>query len=324
MNPLLRPTLGLLVALVLASGCASGPADPQTDSEVPLRFDRREPERLVRSYLGGYGGGAAGADPFASGLVSGSGDDLVLHPQKLDAAARAALRDANGDGAIDWDEFKAFAEATYYAARAFPPTLDGLRAEAPYAADSPDWFAVETDGVMTTARRRVLVPLAALRSAMEASADGGDLRYPDGTWFIGEHLVDGQVVETTVKRRRADGFWDFAVYGADGALAPATATEPKPLRAPTQCTGCHLGQKLFEPEKSFPAEATDGPHGPRAVYVPDAWRRADAVARFEEHARRADGVLGLYATLYAGRLIAAREAGTLGADDAAWLERLGL
>jgi hypothetical protein len=159
---------------------------------------------------------------------------------------------------------------------------------------------------------------------MDAFIADGKLRYPVGTWLIGEHLADGQVVETTVKRRRADGFWDFAVYNADGALAPATTTEPKPLRAPMQCTGCHLGQKRFEPERSFPGHAADGPNGPRAVYVPDAWRRPEAVTRFDEHARRDDGVLGLYATIYTGRLLAERDAGRLAPADAALLDRLGL
>jgi hypothetical protein len=159
---------------------------------------------------------------------------------------------------------------------------------------------------------------------MTAFASSGSLDYPAGTWVVGEHAIDGDVVETTVKHRRSDGYWDFAVYGPDGALAPATQTEPRSLRVPTQCTGCHLGQRLFEPEKSFPAEASDGPFGPRAIYVPDPWRSAEATALFDEHRRRDDGVLGLYATLYAGRLLAAREAGTLDDDGRRLLDALGL
>ena len=177
---------------------------------------------------------------------------------------------------------------------------------------------------MTAARRRIHVPLAALRTAMAAFPTSGELAYPVGTWIVGEHVVDGTVVETTVKHRRPDGFWDFAVYGPDGALAPATQTEPRSLRVPTQCTGCHLGQRLFVPEKSFPATASDGPFGPRAIYVPDAWRSREATVLFDEHARRDDGVLGLYATLYAGRLLAARDDGAITPEDAALLDALGL
>lgn len=316
--------LVLLAALaVLAAGCATGPADPQTADAIPLRLDRRDPGPLVRATLGGYVS-AEGADPFAAGLVSGDGDDLTLHPDRLPADARQRLRDLNGDGAIDWDELAGMLDTTYYAARGLPATLDALRAEAPYATDDPDWFTVDVDGVMTAARRRIFVPEAALRSAIRAFPEAGELAYPAGTWIIGEHRIDDAVVETTVKRRRPDGFWDFAVYDGAGALAPATQTEPRALRAPTQCTGCHLGQRLFEPEKSYPAQAPDGPYGPRAYHVPDAWRSAEATALFNEHAARDDGVLGLYATVYVGRLLDARQRGALDPADAALLNGLGL
>lgn len=316
-----RSVLGLRssVLAVLLAGCGGGgPADG-----VPLRLDRDDPQKLLGSVLGAYVG-PDGGDPFEAGLVSGEGSALAIHPERLPEAARTALADANEDGAIDWDELAAMLEATYVEARAMPATLDALRAEADFSAGEPDWFAVELDGVMTAARRRVHVPTASLEAAMGAFAESGSLDYPAGTFVVGEHVADGETVETTVKRRRADGFWDFAVYGPDGALAPATQTEPRPLRVPTQCTGCHLGRRLFEPEKSFPREASDGPFGPRAIYVPDAWRSAEATALFDEHRRRDDGVLGLYATLYAGRLLAEREAGTLSDEGAGLLDRLGL
>jgi hypothetical protein len=313
-----------LLAALLVAGCGgSGPVDVQTADAVPLGLDRDDPAKLLGSVLGAYVG-PDGGDPVEAGLLSGEGDDLVLHPQRLPEAARAALADANGDGTIDWDELAAMLEATYVDARGLPPTLDALRQQADYTAGEPDWFTVEVDGVMTAARRRIHVPLGALREAMHTFASSGSLDYPVGTWIVGEHAIDGDVVETTVKHRRPDGYWDFAVYGPDGALAPATQTEPRPLRVPTQCTGCHLGQRLFEPEKSFPGEASDGPFGPRAIYVPDAWRSAEATALFDEHRRRDDGVLGLYATLYAGRLLAAREAGDLDDDGRRLLDTLGL
>ena len=306
----------LLVLALVVSACASGPADVQTAETVPLRLDKAAPDRLVRSLLGGLAGG----DPFETGLVSGEGDALAIHPQALAPATRAALADADGDGAIGWDEFEAFVEAAYPAT--LPPTVEAMRAEAGWGGD---WFSVDVDGVMTAARRRVSVRTAHLEAAMEAFADGGELGYPAGTWIVGEHLgPDGAVLETTAKRRRADGFWDFAVYDAAGARAPATATEPRPLRAPLQCTGCHLGQKRYEPEASYPAPAPDGPYGPLAYHVEEAARSAEATARFQEHARRDDGVLGLYATVHAGRLLAARAAGMASDRDRALLERLGL
>ena len=312
------------MSLVPLAGCGGGgPVDVQTAESVPLRLEKAEPARLVRSVLGGYAA-PEGADPFETGLVSGSGDDLAIHPQLLAPSIRQRLSDADGDGAIGPDEWTAFVEATYYEARDFPATLADLRQQAPY--DEPDetWFVVEVDGVMTAARRRLYVPTLAVRSALAGYAERGALRYPPQTWIIGEHLLDGEVVETTVKHRRADGYWDFAVYDASGALAPATATDPRPLRVPTQCTGCHLGQKLYEPEKSWPGEARDGPFGPRAYHVPEMWRNPEVAALFNEHANRDDGVLGLYGTLYASKLVADRAAGALQPGDDELLDALGL
>lgn len=312
----------LPVLLVLVAGCASGPVDVQTAEAVPLRLDRSDAERLVASVLGGYAGGAA----VESGLVSGQGDALALHPQKLDPAIRAELSDADGDGAVGWDELSAFLKATYYTGHRLPPTLAALRSDAPWAAGDSAWFSVDVEGsVMSHARRRIFVPVAALRSALASQAAGRGLHYPAGTVIAGEHVgPDETVAETTVKRLREDGFWDFAVYGPDGRLAPATVTPPRPLRAPTQCTGCHLGRRLFEPEKSFPTTPTASPDGPRRYAVPDAWRSAEATALFNEHARRDGGVLGVYATLYTGRLLAQRASGEASPADTALLERLGL
>ena len=311
-----RPVV--LSALLLA-GCAAGPVDVQTAAAVPLRLERRDALRLAESLLGAYAGGGA----VASGLVSGAGDALTIHPQTLAPAVRAALRDADGDGAVGWDELSAFVAATYAAGHRLPATLAGL--DRPAAPGDTAWVSVDVEGsVMTHARRRVSVRASALRAAMTSFAAGDSLRYPVGTVIVGEHLDGQRVAETTVKRRRADGFWDFAVYDAAGRLATATATAPRPLRAPTQCTGCHLGRRLFEPERAFPATPADGPDGPRRYAVPDAWRSRPAAALFAEHARRDDGVLGVYATLYAGRLAAARTAGEATAADLALLTRLGL
>ncbi|MGB3543896.1 hypothetical protein [Rubrivirga sp.] len=312
-----------LFAALVAAGCATGPADPATSDSIPLDLDRDRPERLLGSVLGAYVG-PDGGDPFEAGLVSGDGSDLALHPQKLDDDVRAALEDVNGDGTIDWDELAVMLEATYYGARTLPQTVEELQSAADYRAGEPEWFSVEVDGVMSAARRRISVPLASLRSAIEGFPERDELIYPAGTWIVGEHIEDDEVVETTAKYRRSDGYWDFVVYGPDGALAPSTQTEPRALRVPTQCTGCHLGQRLFDPEKSFPADASDGPFGPRAIYVPDSWKSAQATDLFREHASRDDGVLGLYATLYAGRLMAQRAAGDLDDDDARLLDALGL
>lgn len=311
-----------LLVLLLIAGCngAGGDADG-----LRLDLDKRDPERLMRFYFGSYLG-PEGGDAFEAGLLSNE-NDVRLHPEAFDARWRAALdsANANGDGAIDWDELVDFLDRTYAEARNLPPTLGAFRADVPYAEVDSAWFTVEIDGVMTKARRHVFVPMESLRAALEGYRANDDrLLYPVGTTLVGEHRLGGEVAETTVMRKRADGFWDFFVYGPDGALAPATGTEPRPLRSPTQCIGCHFGQKLFEPEKSFPAAAPDGPFGPRGIYVGDEMRNAEVVAFFNEHARRSDTVLGLYGTLFVSKLLADRAAGRLLAADAALLDNLDL
>lgn len=323
----LRPLLALL-AVALTAGLAAGCAGGGEAEGLRLDLDKQDPERLLRYYLGGYVA-PGGGDPFEAGLVREEGGAYLLDPDAL----RATLPDAAGDrldaaavdGVVDWDEFAALVQATYYAARGLPPTLDALRAETAYRADSSAWFRVVLDGVMTTARRHLFVPADAVRAALrDYEAQGGALRYPVGTTIVGEHRVGDDLAETTLMRKRADGFWDFAVYDAAGRLAPSTTTPPRPLDAPTQCAGCHFGDRPFEPAKSFPAAAPPGPHGPRAVLAPDVEVDPALVRRFDEHRRRSDTVLGLYATLYVAQLQEARRAGTLAPDDAALLDALDL
>lgn len=275
---------GLVLAAV--GGCRSG-----TPDRLALDLDRPDPEPVVDLVLGALLG-PDGGDPVAAGLATRAGDAWTLDGAAIAARAPAGAPalDANANGTVDDDELAAFATATYAAARAFPATLNG------FGLDTASAFALDVTGVMTTARRRTYVPLSALRSALGGYRAAGDrLVYPAGTVVWGRHaLPDG---ETTLMRKRADGVWDFAVYDRAGRLASATTGAPRPLRAPMQCIGCHAGSRLFEPERSFPSDAPTGPDGPRAVHT-DA-RSAAATAFFDEHRKRSDGLLGLYATVYA-------------------------
>lgn len=312
----------VLVALTL--GACGGSEAPSRDG-LRLAIEKRDPERLLRFYFGSYLG-PDGGDAVAAGVLSGEGDTFTLHPDALAEPWQAALAEANadGDGTLDWDELAAFFQATYAEARALPPTLDAFRSDAPYAADSA-WFTVEVDGVMTSARRHLFVPVSALRSALTNYRSNGErLIYPDGTALVGEHWLEGERVETTAMLKRPDGFWDFVVYDADGQLALSTDTPPRALRSPVQCVGCHFGSKAFEPEKSFPADAPPGPFGPRAIHVGPEMRNAEVVAFFDEHAKRSDTALGIYNTLFVSKLIADRNAGRIATDDALLLDNLGL
>ena len=323
----IRGLAGILLAVLLLPACGQPDAGAATDGLVVVDLDRRDPERLLRYYFGGYAG-PGGGDPFEAGMLREQEGRFYLDAARLaqqHPGLAGALDAPTADGRLDWDELEAFLRATYYDARGLPPTLDALRAEVPYAAEDTAWFSVEIDGVMTTARRRVFVPVSALRHALRGyAAQGERLIYPEGTPFIGEHWDGGARIETTMMRKRADGAWDYATYGPDGRLADATQARPRALKTPTQCVGCHYGSKLFEPERSFPAAAPDGPHGSRGLYVPEAWRDAEVVRFFDEHRKRSDTVLGLYNTLFVSRLRADRRAGRLAPADSALLDALGL
>ena len=312
----------VLVLAVALAGCGGG---SRGGDGLRLDTGKRNPERMLRFYFGSYLG-PEGGDAVESGLLTGEGRDFTLDPTALPERWRPALDAANtnADGTLDWDELSAFFEATYADARGLPTTLDAFRETQPYAADSA-WFTVEIDGVMTQARRHLFVPLVAMRSALGNYRTNGDaLIYPVGTALVGEHWLEGTRAETTVMQKRPDGFWDFWVYDANGNLADATSTPPRALRSPVQCVGCHFGNKQFEPEKSFPAEAPPGPFGPRTIHVGPEMQNAEVVAFFNEHAKRSDTVLGIYNTLFVSKLLTDRAAGRLAARDAALLDTLGL
>lgn len=323
-------TFSLFIAAILAFvavGCANGSQDELPAAYIRIHLDKSEPERLLEYYFGSYVSPEP-ADPFEVGIVATVGrrhyvniDSLELHFP----SASSHLVDSDDNDRIDWDEFERFIEATYYPARSVPLTLAQLQQEAGFDSTDSDWMNVEIDGVMSTARRSLFVRESDLVDALENYwVNEERLLYPDATTIIGEHIVDGHRAETTVMRKRTDGFWDFMVYGANDTLASSTATPPKELRSPIQCVGCHFGNKLFEPERSFPAMAEPGPHGPRRVYVPDSLRDERVVRFFDEHRKRSDTILGLYGTLFVAKLQALNREGDLSEERQALLQSLNL
>lgn len=298
-----------------------------TDAGVVVDLDRANQERLLRFYFGTYASGEA-RDPFQTGLLQQTGAQFLVATDSLTAwhpKATEPWRTVSSDGLVDWDDLVAFVSETYYAAAGALPTLDALQAAVPYKRAPEQWFSVEVDGVMSVARRTVYIPYDALRAALQNyQANDAQLLYPIGTFIIGEHHLDGTHVETTVMQKRADGFWDYFTYDQAGNLAATTQTEPRQLKSPTQCVGCHFGTREFEPERSFPEAASPGPHGPRALYVPETLRDAGVTAFFDEHRKRSDIVLGIYSTLFVAQLKAEHEAGTIRSEDAELLDMLGL
>ena len=323
-----RLSAACVVLLCVLPACSdAGESGSLPASYIRVDIDKSEPKRLLEYYFGGYVTPQPD-DPFAARIVADTLGGLFINIDTLAAhfpGAASALRDGNGDNRIDWDELEAFIDATYRKARSLPLTLDTLMQDAGFSPEDPDWMTVELNGVMSTARRELFIAEAAIREALADYWENEErIIYPLGTTIIGRHVIADTLAETTVMRKREDGFWDFAVYDARDSLAPSTVTPPRELKSPVQCVGCHFGSKLFEPEKSFPGRAEPGPHGPRQLYVNDALRDGDVVKLFDEHRRRSDTILGLYTTLFIAQLREQQRSQLIEENDAALLQHLGL
>lgn len=316
----------LLLLFVQACTDAGGSVDLPA-SFIRVDIDKAEPKRLLEYYFGGYVTPEP-RDPFASGLLADTAGAFFINIDSLEAhypGAAAALSDRDANNRISWEELEAFIDATYYKARRLPLTIDTLMQDAGYSEEAPGWVQLDVDGVMSNARRRLFVQEASVREALAGYWENGErVIYPKGTTFIGKHFLRDSLAETTVMRKREDGYWDFAVYSARDSLAPTTLTPPRELKSPVQCVGCHFGSKLFEPEKSFPMKSEPGPHGPRQMYIDDAIRDADVAKLLDEHRKRSDTILGLYSTLFVAQLRQQQRDGTIAPEDSALIQRLGL
>ena len=324
---MLRSTVLLFERIAIAFFICGVTASCSGSSEkgaISIALDSDKEKTMLSAYFGGYVS-PKGGDPWAAGILSQKENEIYLHLDKLHSLQPKiayAPQDADGDGLFVWEEIEPFIERSYYAVRAFPATLEELRRVYDYTSN-PAWFRLRLVGSMIAAERTIYIHTDALRAALKTYAEHQEkVVYPEETVIVGEHRIDGRHIETAVMKKRYDGYWDFFLYDEEGNLARETVTPPRPLKAPTQCMGCHLGSKPFEPEKSFPAPASPGPHGPRVVYVEESLKQPDVVAFFDEHAKRSDSVLGLYGTLFVSALRLQREQATISEEDRQLLESL--
>ena len=311
-----------LLFLCLIAACTTHSPSSDTSSFVQLDFDRDEPQPFVEFYLSPYAPNDTGL--YESGLVAEDDGTFYLDLEKLVETfpAAASLESPAEDGVLDWEELKPFLNAHYYERVDAPASLGEFMSG--FDADTT-WMEIEVYGVMTTALRHVFIEEPAVRSALENYRENEhQLLYPVGTQIVADHTIGTVIQETTAMRKRADGYWDFFVFDAAGNLTDQTSTPPKTLQVPTQCAGCHLGSRLYEPEKSFPGAAPPGPDGERAILVDESLERPQVVRLLDEHRKRSDGILGLYGTIYLSKLLQARAEGELNLDDAALLDTFGL
>ncbi|MBL7979385.1 MAG: hypothetical protein JNN12_13680 [Bacteroidetes Order II. Incertae sedis bacterium] len=299
----------------MISGCS-----PTSDPDLlPVSLNKSDQERLLLFYLGGYAA-PEGQDPIKAGILVKDGTAFFIRKSALKAVSPEAAAQLPADK-MDWNGLKSWVAATYNRARNMPVSLSLFLQQDSYK----QGFRLSVSGVMTTAIRDVYVPESAIRTALTSYKENGEkILYPVGTTFVGEHREDGKWVETTVMKKRQDGFWDYWVYDQAGKLAEQTLAKPQTLKSPVQCVGCHFGSRQFEPHKSFPNAAPLGPNGTkREVYLNGKKIPVALVTHFREHAKRSDTILGPYATLFVSELLEKRQTGTASEEDISLINSLG-
>lgn len=316
--------LVLFISLILA-GCASGNPDDLPAGSRQIDLDRSGEGTLLAYYLGAYVNPPT--DPIEAGILYERGGTFFLAPHDTlgkHAPALSGLSAQSDAGILDWDTLEQFISSTYYAQRNLPESIETLVGDVGNWSEEAEWEALTVKGSMSPFERTVHIRTSHLREALSERERSGDIIYPVGTVFVAEHFDGDRIVEWTLMLKRADGFWDFAAYDSLGSLSHTIEKSPDPLQVPTQCLGCHVGNRAFEPERSFPGFADDGPSGPRYVAVPESARDGAVVQALNEHVRRSDTVLGLYATVYLAELRSLAVAGRASEEDLTLLARQGL
>ena len=316
-----------MVVIFLFAGCSPAADTSMESSGIRFDLDKEDEERLLLFYLGSYVDSPV-MDPVGTGLLEKREKTwYLLDPSQLqgvDSLVIELYSESILTGTISWSSFESFISRTYYEAREAPHSVAEIRESVGDWADSEAWFSVELSGSMTSYRRKIFVPKSNLQAAVQRLQSASDeILYDVGTLFIGEHYDQGLKVETTAMVKRSDGFWDYFAYDGSGNLTSELYKEPDNMIVPIQCTGCHFGDRLFEPERSFPALARPGPNGAREVYVEESWKNPNIVSELREHGRRSDTILGLYATLYLSNLKARGFEHDLSPEEDAVLLRLG-
>ena len=300
----------LLFGVFVLAGCAQ-------KGSIEIVLDKPDTELLLNFYFGSYVN-----SPFESGLLTKSGERFFVDPLILDELRPGMGRQLSlraPHGVLTWDSLGSFLSHSYYEARELPHTIEEFEQRWPYST----WLEFQVKGPMTRARRHIYIQEASLIDALKTYRHNDQkLLYEPGTAVVADHYLDNEIVEHTAMVRREDDFWDYVTYGTDGSLSVSTQALPRALQTPLECVGCHFGSRLFEPERSYPEPAGRAPDGERAYYVPDEWRDKEVAMFFEEHMRRSDAVLGLYATLYVSRIRSERD--TISVEQQMILDELGL
>jgi formylglycine-generating enzyme required for sulfatase activity len=340
------------VTAMMLAGCGAGPA--RDAAPAADRIHLQIPQTVHNShYLAAsflyelqtllleYPGSPAVLD---SPLIVRQGKELYLDVSRWPKRGLPLLAEIASQqppaNEMSSQEIDAYMEKHYYE-RTHPfADLDTLRGAHAYR-DNPEWLTVPIDSV-TFHRRRVLrIQKDRIADALAAYfGNGNRLIYPRGTVIVAESFdKQGRFSEAEVLTKRADTFWNFAVYDGQGRLAPQTlafneAGEPEPGRkgfvVPHSCALCHRIDRLdLSGDEQAPLRApirTFFQHLPaRVPQIHLGVEYYDHMAfteLTEANARVKDSVFGVYGSLLLSELVGRRRLNTLTPEDRARYLRL--
>jgi formylglycine-generating enzyme required for sulfatase activity len=277
-------------------------------------------------------------------IVVREGKELYLDVSQWPAGGAALLAEIAsaeppGDEMTS-QEISSYMEKHYYELTQPYPDLEALRSAHPYR-DNPNWLQVPIDSA-TFHRRRVLqINKDRIADALAAYFENNNrLIYPQGTVIVAESFdKQGRFSEAEVLTKRADTFWNFAVYDAQGRLTRETiafneAGEPDPARkgfvAPGSCALCHRIDRLdFSGDEEAPSRA---PIRSFFHHLPARVPQIHLSAEYYDHmaftelteatARVKDSVFGVYGSLLLSELAGRRRLNALTNEDHARYRRL--
>jgi formylglycine-generating enzyme required for sulfatase activity len=277
-------------------------------------------------------------------IVVRDGKELYLDVSQCPAGKASLLAEiAAGEAPADQmtsQEIGSYMEKHYYELTQPYPDLEALRSAHPYRGN-PNWLEVPIDSA-TFHRRRVLrINKDRIADALAAYFENNNrLIYPQGTVIVAESFAkQGRFSEAEVLTKRADTFWNFAVYDAQGRLTRQTvafneAGEPDEARqgflVPESCALCHRIDRLdFSGDEQAPSRA---PIRSFFHHLPARVPQIHLSAEYYDHmaftelteatARIKDSVFGVYGSLLLSELAGRRRLNTLTAEDRERYRRL--
>ncbi len=320
-RPNSAPASLFLVLLVALSACAQ-PSPPVPPGSLAVDLEKPGQDVLLTYWLNVYLDPPR--DPLSANVLYHSDGMYYLAPEDSIRSKAPGLLPLLTHEFVDWDIFSTFIQDTWHDAAGHPRSIGEWIERVGNWREAEGWLRIPVKGSMSPYERVVSVQESAVRHALSERSRGGALIYPEGTLFVADHMVENQIMETTIMWKRQSDTWDYVSYDGDGHLTDRIFKEPDPLQSPIQCLGCHRGNRAFEPERSFPAPADPGPNGARYIDVDNDARDAVVTSVMNEHMRRSDTILGLYATIFLSRVRVRVLSGRGSASDSLLLMEQGI